>query len=101
MNKEEILMKSRQEKKDEGKEYIYNSGRRSGVIGMLLIFSVLSVYYLYTANADRLFPLLSIMFGYLCFESLGIFRVSNKKTELIKVFIGTILCVCFLAASFH
>ncbi|WP_157764420.1 DUF6442 family protein [Paenibacillus riograndensis] len=43
MKKEEILQKSREEKKDEGKEFIFNKGRKSGVIGMVIMFGILAV----------------------------------------------------------
>ena len=43
MTKEEILAKSRNEKKDEGVEYIASRGRRWGVAAMSLMFIVLVV----------------------------------------------------------
>lgn len=44
MTKEEILAKSRNEKKDEGTEYIASRGRRWGVGAMSLMFIALSVF---------------------------------------------------------
>lgn len=99
MNKSEILRKSQSEKRDEGKEYLYACGRKSGVIGMMSIFIILSVYYLYTNNREQVFPLLAIIFGYLAFESLGIFYIAKKKMELIKICVGLLLCLIFLLLS--
>lgn len=100
MNKEEILRKSQAEKHDEGKEYLNACGRKSGVIGMIIVFLILSVYYLYQNDTSRIAPLLSIIFAYLAFESMGIFMLSKKKIEMIKIGIGLLLCFLFLSLSF-
>ncbi len=99
MNREEILRKSRTEKIDEGKEFIFSSGRKSGAVGMMLVFLFLSIYYLYTENLSHVYPLLAIIFGYLTFESLAIFHYTMKKATLIKVCIGLSLCAFFLVRS--
>ncbi len=99
MNREEILRKSRTEKIDEGKDFIFSSGRKSGVIGMVIVFLFLSIYYLYTENHSHIYPLLAIIFGYLTFESVAIFHHTMKKAALVKVCIGLSLCVFFLVHS--
>lgn len=100
MNKEEVLTKSRNEKRDEGKEFSSAWGAKSGVIGMVLVFVILSVYYLYTGRRNSVLPMLSMVFGYLSFESLGIYHITKKKSELIKIVAGSILCVIFMLWSF-
>lgn len=99
MNRDEILKKSRAENIDEGKEFIFSSGRKSGVIGMMIVFLLLSIYYLYNQNHSHLFPLLAVIFGYLTFESLAIFHHAKKKGTLIKICIALLLCVYFLIRS--
>ena len=47
MTKEEILERSRKEKKDEGTEYMMNRGRRYGVMAMSSMFIILAVFNLY------------------------------------------------------
>ena len=44
MTKEEILARSRNEKKDEGTEYIASRGRRWGVAAMSLMYLALIVF---------------------------------------------------------
>lgn len=96
MNREEILQKSQNEKTDEGKEYINARGRKSGVIGMMAVFIILAVYYLHTGTRAPLYPLLSIIFGYLAAESLGIYGATKRKRELIKIAAGLLLCLTFM-----
>ncbi len=99
MERDEILRKSRNEKNDEGVVFINTQGRKIGVIGMMIIFIVLSIYYLYTNHADCIYPLLAMVFGYLTFESAGIFNVTKKKSALVKAITGFLLCLTFLAIS--
>lgn len=99
MNREEILLKSQNEKKDEGKEYMYSCGRKSGVIGMMAIFLFLAVYHQYTDAREQNYPLLCIIFGYLTAESLGIYQVTKRKRELVKIGAGLILCLAFLVLT--
>lgn len=99
MNREEILLKSQKEKEDEGKEYIHSCGRKSGVAGMMAVFVILAVYYLYTGSGEQVYPLLGIIFGYLAAESLGIYRAAKKKRELAKIGTGLVLCLVFLILS--
>jgi hypothetical protein len=99
LNREEILRKSKAEKRDEGKEYLYAYGRKSGVIGMMGTFIILSVYYLYNGNKEQNFPILTVIFGYLAFESIGIFYITKRKRELVKICIGLLFCLFFLLLS--
>lgn len=59
MNREEVLRKSQAEKQDEGKDFIFSFGRKTGVVGMMCIFIILSAYYLYTGNKGANFPAVS------------------------------------------
>ncbi|WMC93348.1 DUF6442 family protein [Kineothrix sp. MB12-C1] len=99
MKKEEILKMSRDERKDEGKLYIHAYGRKYGVWGMLFIFIILSVYHLYTETYEEIYSLLAVIFGYLSCESLGIFVITKRKTELFKIIIGTVVCITFLTLA--
>lgn len=100
MRKEEILRLSRNERKDEGTQYAHNQGRIFGVIGMVGIFIILSIYYLYTKQSKNVYPLLSMMFGYLCFESYGIFKATQNPKNIFSFVIATILCLIFLVMVF-
>ncbi len=95
MKKEEVLERSRNEKKDEGKEFIFDQGRKSGVIGMLVIFVILAGFNLYHNHQETNFALIAMFFGYLGCESLGIYRITKKKIELLKLIMGCIVSVSF------
>lgn len=99
MDREEILRKSQAEKQDEGKAYTFACGRKSGVIGMMCAFVILSVFYLYDGNKEQAYPLVSIIFAYLTCESIGIFYVTKKKKEIFKICIGLLTCIYFLILS--
>jgi hypothetical protein len=96
MKKEEILEKSREEKRDEGKEFVLDKGRKSGVIGMVIIFCILAVFNLYTNRQETNSALLALIFGYLGFEGLGLYRITKKKMDLIRIIAGCIVSITFL-----
>ncbi|MBT2292239.1 hypothetical protein J7E73_24525 [Paenibacillus albidus] len=96
MKKEEILEKSREEKRDEGKEFVFNKGRKSGVIGMVILFGILAVFNLYNNRQETTYALVAMFFGYLGSESFGIYTLTNKKMDLLKTIIGCILSISFL-----
>ena len=99
MKKDEILEKSRKEINNEVKEYFYACGRKAGVIGMICVFTLLSIYYLYMGKREQIYPLLSIVFGYLACESFGIYVVTKRKAELAKLICGLLICLVFLIWS--
>lgn len=99
MKRDEILEKSRKEINSEVNEYFYACGRKAGVMGMMCIFIILSIYYLYMNNRAQIYPLLSIVFGYLACESLGIYLIAKRKTELAKLICGLLICLIFLVLS--
>lgn len=96
MNREEILEKSREEKRDEGKEFVVHKGRKSGVMGMVILFILLAAFNLYNNRQETTFALLAMFFGYLGSESLGIYTLTHKKIDLLKIIIGYIVCLTFL-----
>lgn len=95
MKKEEILEKSRREKRDEGKEFVLDRGRKSGALGMVIIFSILAIFNLYNKRQVTNFALLSMFFGYLGCESFGIYYITKKRMDLLKIIIGSVLSVYF------
>lgn len=96
MKKEEILEKSRKEKRDEGKEFAFAKGRKSGAIGMLIIFCILAVFNLYDNRQGTNFALLAMFFGYLGCESFGIYCLTKRRMDLFKIIIGSVFSVYFL-----
>jgi len=100
MEKEEILEKSRQEKRDEGKEFVFDKGRKSGVTGMVIIFCILAVFNLYTGREATNSALVAMMFAYLSCESLGKYTITKRKIDLFKIIIGSVVCMYFFVHYF-
>ena len=88
MDKEEVLEKSRKEKRDEVKEYAFDRGRKIGVIGMVIIFGILAIFNLYNNRKGTNFALLSLFFGYLGLESFGIYYITRRRIDLFKIILG-------------
>ncbi|WP_068614657.1 DUF6442 family protein [Paenibacillus tuaregi] len=101
MKKEEILEKSRNEKRDEGKEYVFDKGRKSGFFGMLVIFCILAVFNLYTNRQETNSALIAVMFGYLGCEGLGMYSVTKKKMHLLNFIAGSIIGISFLGVYLY
>ena len=93
MTKEEILAKSRNEKRDEGTEYIASRGRRWGVGAMSLMFIALSVFN--WANGQDNDQLLAVFWAYLGFEAYGMYKVTHECSRLIAAICGLIVAVLF------
>ena len=93
MTKEEILAKSRNEKKDEGTEYIASRGRRWGVGAMSLMFIALSVFN--WANGQDNDQLLAVFWAYLSFEEYGMYKVNHERMRLIAAILGLVAAVLF------
>ncbi|WNS42327.1 DUF6442 family protein [Paenibacillus sp. MMS20-IR301] len=96
MNKEEILERSRGEKRDEGKEFVSHSGRKTGVMAMVILFVILAVFSLYNNRQETTYALITMFFGYLGSESFGMYKLTHAKTDLLKTVIGCIVCIVFL-----
>ncbi|WP_410771536.1 DUF6442 family protein [Fontibacillus sp. BL9] len=101
MKREEILEKSRQENRDEGKEFVFNKGRKSGVIGMLVMFCVLAIFNMYNTLQEANYALIALMFGYLGSEGLGMYSITKKKMDLFKFIIGCVVSVSFLVVYIY
>jgi len=100
MKREEVLERSRKDKTDEGKEFVFNKGRKTGFIGMLILFCILAVFNLYNNRQETNFALLSMMFGYLSCESFGTYNITKRKVDLFKIIIGFVVCIYFLSKYF-
>lgn len=93
MTKEEILARSRNEKKDEGTEYIASRGRRWGVAAMSLMYLALSVFN--WANGQDNDQLLAVFWAYLSFEEYGMYKVTHERSRLIAAILGLVAAVLF------
>ena len=93
MTKEEILAKSRNEKKDEGTEYIASRGRRWGVAAMSLMYLALIVFNWF--NGQDHDQLMAMFWAYLSFEAYGMYKVNHERMRLIAAICGLIVAVLF------
>ena len=77
MEKQDILEKSRREKRDEGVTYAENAGRRYGMIAFCLLNSAVILYNL-VKGLDSYLPL-ALFWGYLAAEGLGKYQVRRDS----------------------
>lgn len=93
MNKEEILARSRAERKDEGEEFALGKGRLYGEAAMTLMYLALLVFnWVYDRDNSMLFAL---YWMYLAFELIGRYRVKHQKKLLVGAIISIIASVGF------
>ena len=93
MTKEEILARSRHEKKDEGTEYIASRGRRWGVAAMSLMYLALIVFNWF--NGQDNYQLMAVFWAYLGFEAYGMYKVTHERGRLIAAICGLVAAVLF------
>lgn len=86
MEKQDILEKSRREKRDEGVTYAENAGRRYGMIAFCLLNSAVILYNL-VKGLDSYLPL-ALFWGYLAAEGLGKYQVRRERKYLWAVVCG-------------
>ena len=96
MNKEEILARSRQEKKDEGVEYALDRGRRAGITAMSLIFMLICIFNFWQGYSN--YAVFAMYWMYFGFESYGRYVGSKQKISLMGMVLGIVTSLTFFAA---
>lgn len=98
MNKDEILERSRKEKKDEGLEYAVNKGRRIGTAGMSAMFIALVIFNLLEGINN--YAIFALFWTYVGLENLGRYTVTKGRTLLIGsiagILAGLLYLVCYI-----
>ena len=94
MEKQDILEKSRREKRDEGVTYAENKGRRYGEISFCLLIIAVLVYD-FAKGLDSYLPL-ALFWGYLAAEGLGKYQARRERKYLWVVVCGAVASLCFL-----
>lgn len=89
VNKEEILAKSRNDKKDEGKEYIESKGTYYGTIGLLITLVVFQVYK-HSKGINSADLSAAFWFYFMC-NRYGKFTVTESKKDFIFALLGLFL----------
>lgn len=95
MNKEEILSRSRNEKKDEGVEYAESRARRIGELGMFAVYIIVIVYNMFKGLQNEVaFILFWTYFG---FSWLGKYRVTHNTLQLVSAIFGIMAAILYFA----
>lgn len=98
MNKDEILERSRREKKDEGLEYAMNKGRRIGTAGMSAMFIVLVIFNLMKGINN--YAIFALFWTYIGLENLGKYTVTRERKLLVGsiagILAGLLYLVCYI-----
>lgn len=95
MKKEDILERSRNEKKDEGVEYTMSKGRKIGVAGMASMFIILFLFNFFTGQDNYMVE--ALFWSYIGFESFGRYSVTKQKVLLFTAIVGVIVGILALA----
>lgn len=96
MKKEEILERSRAEKKDEGVDFALKKGRLYGITGMTLLYLALLVFNrVHKQNNSSLF---AMYWTYLAFEMFGRYKVRRSKKALAGGIISILMAAVFLVS---
>nr|WP_275982286.1 DUF6442 family protein [Ohessyouella blattaphilus] len=98
MKIDEVLKSVREENSKGKARFIWLEGYRYGVMALFVITCILGVYNgIYGfENANRV---VLAMFGtYLGAQSLGIYRITQKRIEIVKIVVGFLLGLGALAS---
>lgn len=93
MNKEEILMRSRNEK-DEGLEYAENKGRKVGITAFCCVFIFLVLFNLFKGQSN--YAVFSMFWAFAAAEAFPKYRFTGQKTYLVSTVCGSIACIASL-----
>ena len=94
MNKEEVLVKSRQEKNDEGIKYLETKGRGVGIIGFFAIIIFIVIYNF--INGQNSYSVFSIFWSYIALEGYGKYKILKERKYLTTAIAGIVASIGFL-----
>lgn len=95
MDRDEILKRSRAEKRDEGEVYAADKGRRAGVVAFCLVSAIIVVFDFFTGQNS--YAPFAMFWAYIAAEGWGKYRASGVRTHLWVVVFGGVGAVCWLA----
>ncbi|WP_099205231.1 DUF6442 family protein [Scatolibacter rhodanostii] len=98
MNKEEILAQSRKENEDEGFDYAQNKGNYFGlkaICALVILFIITNMVNRHKTltYADANYSVLSLFWGYLGFQQMGIYQFTKKKSTLVTAILAILASV--------
>jgi len=96
LDREKILLKSRQSKQDEGLQFTNTQGSKIGYTFFTAVFAVLILFATFFAQTNQIGTIHALIALYLTFwagEVYAKYKFFNKKSYLIASFIGTIAVI--------
>ncbi|RRD94122.1 hypothetical protein EII17_09170 [Clostridiales bacterium COT073_COT-073] len=97
MNREEILQKSRQEKKDEGVQFMLSRGYKIGRITFLVTCIILFIYHGFVGiHGHNLILILTLVMAYFTGETFAHYSYKKERILLILTVIQLLLTVFLL-----
>lgn len=98
MNKEEILQRSRDQKKDEGREYFERKGISNGFILMCLIYAFVAIFNLWYGHSSETFYAVSAIFwSFLACSEFESYKFTKNVGSLVSIIAGSIAAIVFFA----
>lgn len=95
MNREEILEKSRNEKKDEGMIEAENKGRRIGITAFSAVFIFIILFNF--INGQPSYAPMAMFWAFAAAEAYPKYKFTNKKDYLVTAIAGAVASIGFLA----
>ena len=96
MNKDEILKKSRQQKKDEGVEYTENNGRKFGFSAFCCVFIFEVIFNSFLG--EQSYAIFALFWTFIAAEAIAKYRFTRKKAYLITIIAGFVAAIASLAS---
>lgn len=96
MNKDEILNRSRQSKKDEGVEFVQNEGVRFGFYVFVIVSFLMVIFNQFIGVKS--FDIFALIFIFGSTESMTKYKFTHKKRYIISTVVYILLCIMSLFA---
>ena len=97
MDREEILKRSRQEKRDEGMSAAENKGRKIGAAAFCAVCAAVVVFSLFRNEEQVFYAAMTMFWAYCAAEAYPVYRFTRKTTYLVTVVAGSIAVAAFFA----
>lgn len=97
MQKDEILERSRNERKDEGMENAENRGRKIGFIIFVCLFIALTLFNIMRGEFRTQHAISVLFWAFLSAEAYGKYRFAKNKAYLVTAIAGGIASLASLA----
>lgn len=94
MNKEDILNKSRQSRKDEGLEYVENKGRKIGYIAFTCVFFFIVIFNAFIGRKS--YAVAALFWTFIVGENIAKYQFTHEKKHIFLATFSSILTILSL-----